>query len=80
MFIADRIYEEWFFDKMEPMKHYIPVRGDFSDLREKYDYLESHTDLYNRIKQNMSVFSEKYLSPSAIINYAKEIILKYGTT
>jgi hypothetical protein len=35
-----------------PNVHYIEVNNDFSDLIEKYEYLEKHPDIYNQIVKN----------------------------
>jgi hypothetical protein len=34
--------KDWFHDLLVPWKHYIPIKTDLSDLREKFDWAESH--------------------------------------
>ena len=78
VFIVDRPYREWFFDKMRPMEHYVPVEEDLSDLLEKFFYMESHPELYDKISRNLKEFVLENLTPQKILLYAKELILRYG--
>ena len=36
------IYPEFFIEWLTPGKHFVPIKGDFSDLREKFEYARSH--------------------------------------
>lgn len=78
IFLVDRPYKEWYFDTLVPWKHYIPIKEDLSDLVENYEYMENHPEKYEEIRNNMLKFAEKYLSPEAVMNYLKNICLKYG--
>lgn len=78
VFIADRPYREWYFDRLRPMEHYVPVKEDMSDLIEKYCYMEQHPELYDKIVSNLREFVEENLSPRRILLDAKELILRYG--
>lgn len=35
-------YRQWYYDRLEPWVHYVPVKADLSDLFEKYDWVRSH--------------------------------------
>ena len=48
------------------------------DLLEKYDFLESHSEEYAKIVMSMKEFVRKYFSPEYILNYLKDVVLKYG--
>ena len=78
MFLVDRPFREWYFDKLVPMRDYIPIKEDLSDLLEKYDFLESHSEEYAKIVMSMKEFVRKYFSPEYILNYLKDVVLKYG--
>ena len=78
LFLVDRPYKQWFFDKLVPMVNYIPVKEDLSDLIEKYEYMETHPQLYDAMRKSMRELCEKELSPEAVLRYVKDIILKYG--
>lgn len=78
VFLIDRPFQEWYFDRLVPMKHFIPVKEDLSDLIEKYEYMENHPDVYDDMIKAMAEFVEKYFAPENILGYLKEIVLKYG--
>lgn len=78
MFLIDRPFREWYFDQLVPMKHFIPVREDLSDLLEKYEYIESHPDVYEEMIKAMREFVDLYFTPENILAYLKDIVLKYG--
>lgn len=44
LFRVAGIWNQWFFDKLIPGKHYVPIKEDFSDLIEKYEWCEDHPD------------------------------------
>jgi len=35
-------YKQWYYDRIEPFKHYIPVKADLSDLFEQIDWARTH--------------------------------------
>ena len=74
----DRPYAEYFTKALIPMKHYIPIKEDLSDLFEKMDYVEAHPEVYSDIINNVKKIVEEYLSPEGIVNYLKEATLQYG--
>lgn len=78
VFVADRPFREWYFDRMIPMEHYVPVKEDMSDLMEKYFFMERHPELYEKIVRNLAEFVEENLNPRRILFDTKELILKYG--
>lgn len=76
VFMVDRRHEEWFFPFMEPWKHYVPIKQDFSDLEENYNKIESDINLQNYIKENQKIFANQYLTRDAALYKIKEIIEK----
>ena len=38
------VFEQWFYDRLQPWVHYVPVRGDLSDLREVIDWCYAHDE------------------------------------
>ncbi len=79
LFLVDRPYREWYFDMLIPMKHYVPVKEDLSDLVERYEYLETHPDIYNDITMEMGKFVNTYFAPEMVLEYMKNIVLQFGT-
>jgi hypothetical protein len=35
-------FRQWYYDRLKPLRHYVPVRADMSDLIEKIDWCRSH--------------------------------------
>ena len=77
LFIVYRPSREWYFNRMIPMVHYVPVEEDMSDLIEKYIFMENHPELYEKIVRNMAEFVEENFNPRRIIFDMKELLLKY---
>lgn len=78
IFVASRPYREWYFDRLIPMRHYVPIEEDMSDLIEKYFFMENHPEIYAKIVRNMGEFVEENLNPRRIVFDAKELLLRYG--
>lgn len=54
---------EWWFKRyIEPMKHYVPVNYDLSDLDDKLNWLLTYDDKAQEIATNAMQFSDYYLS------------------
>ena len=77
IFIVDRPFREWYFERLIPMVHYVPVKEDLTDLIEKYFFMENHPELYEKIVRNMAEFVEENFNPRRIIFDMKELLLKY---
>ena len=43
LFHHETLTKDFFYDEMKPYVHYVPVKQDLSDLREKFDWAESHS-------------------------------------
>jgi len=52
----------WFKRYLEPMKHYVPVAYDVSDLEERLEWLVTHDEEARAIAENAVAFSQYYLS------------------
>ncbi|MBQ3335854.1 MAG: hypothetical protein IJG80_00435 [Selenomonadaceae bacterium] len=78
IFIADRPCREWYFDRLRPWEHYVPIKEDMSDLIEKICHMERCPELYEKIVGNMREFVEENLMPRRIVFDAKEMILRYA--
>lgn len=61
VFIPDRPWVEHWHRKLVPWKHFVPVKDDFSDLRENYEILEKDTALYNDIRDNAKIFVQEHI-------------------
>jgi Glycosyl transferase family 90 len=44
--------KDWWYDMIEPYVHYIPVESNLSDLRQVYEWAESHPEEVDIIRKN----------------------------
>ena len=54
--------------------HYVPVRRDLSDLKEKVRWLQEHDEEAERIGLNAAAWARDALSPAAIDAYTEALI------
>ena len=73
-FIADRPYSEWWFQHIEPWKHYVPVKRDLSDLIENYHIIEGDMELQNTIKKNAKELIDVCLTRESAENRIYQIL------
>ncbi len=78
VFIVDRLFYDWFWDDLIPMKHYVPIKLDLSDLIEKIEYLDNHPDVYCEIVNNAKDFCRNHFSEKSYLTYLRNVTLKYG--
>ncbi len=45
-------YRQWYYDRLQPWRHYIPVRADMSDLRTKLEWALKNQDMAQAIGEN----------------------------
>jgi hypothetical protein len=74
---VDSHWEEWYYDQLVPWIHYIPVKGDSSDLYEKYLWAEANEEKVLEIIRNANelVYKQRYeytLLSEKIFNNFKE--------
>jgi Glycosyl transferase family 90 len=53
---------DWFFKELWPWYHYVPVRTDLSDLKERFDWAEAHQDEAQQIAGRGRNFSTWFFS------------------
>jgi len=78
-------WEEWYYDQIQPWVHYIPVKGDASDLYEKYLWAETNETKVLEIIRNANelVYKNRYeytlFSKKIATNFkdSKELVKKY---
>jgi len=70
---------------MRPWVHYVPVRRDLSDLREKYDRMEADPALASRIARQATELRGRYATPegfgtlhrSAVVDPLRDAVRSY---
>ena len=50
-------YRQWYYDRIRPWEHFVPVRADMSDLIEKIDWARSHDAEAKAIASNGQAFA-----------------------
>lgn len=73
-FLIDRPFKEYWFNKIEPWVHYIPVKRDLSDLEKNLKFLISKPELEDSIKFNALEFGINNLRRQNAIDYYVKLI------
>lgn len=50
-------YRQWYYDRIRPWEHFVPVRADMRDLAEKIDWARSNPDKAKEIARNGQAFA-----------------------
>jgi len=50
-------YRQWYYDRIHPWEHFVPVKSDMSDLIEKIEWAHSHDAEAHAIAQNGRAFA-----------------------
>jgi hypothetical protein len=74
VFIQERSHHEFFYKDLVPWRHYVPIRSDLSDLRDKFELLSGDMTLERSIIQEARDFSAKYLTLDYAEFYAATIL------
>ena len=54
--------KDWFYHELKAWKHYVPIRTDLSDLKEKYDWAEANEKRSREISQRATKFARYFFS------------------
>lgn len=70
--------EQWFYDAIEPWKHYVPVQKDLEDLVEKTEWIIENNEQSEKIAKHSTKFIKENLMPEHINLYIVQILKKYN--
>jgi hypothetical protein len=76
LFIQSRPWEEYFFDRLVPFEHYVPVAENLEDLDEKLEWARGHPVEASRIASAAQEFAKNNLTREAAIAYLRNILLR----
>jgi hypothetical protein len=62
-------WEQWYYKDLKPWVHYIPVKGDLSDIREKYEWAISNEEECKKISERATEFIKGITYESSIKEY-----------
>lgn len=68
---------QWYYGKLKPYVHYLPINEDFSNLETQYAFLEANPLLAKQIANNSYKLALKVFSPSQIQASLAEAFTKY---
>jgi len=54
---SPRGFRQWYYDDLEPWVHYVPVKGDLSDLRDKIGWSAANGDECEKIAARGRAFA-----------------------
>ena len=70
--------ESWFMENnLKPWKHYIPVRNNFDDLKEKFEYCLNNDRLCKNIAINSKLYALQFLDINKENNLIQDVIDYY---
>lgn len=69
----------WFYRALKPYKHYIPVKHDLSDLKQKIKWADDYPNKAKKIAKNGMHFAKRNLMPVDICLYIYLLIQKYAS-
>ena len=59
----------WFFDKLQPYVHFVPVKEDLSDLIDQIKWCKDHDEECKQIAQNAFDFYQTFLQKDGIFDF-----------
>ena len=71
-------FEQWFYRALEPNKHYIKVKKDFSDLPKKLRWAKENEDAVQKIISHANDFAFQVLSETAQKDYFFQALYLYS--
>ncbi|KAG1655117.1 hypothetical protein FOA52_007270 [Chlamydomonas sp. UWO 241] len=69
---------EFFYDKLEPYVHYIPVSYNFGDLLHKIRWAQRHDAQAKTIADNAKVFAEEHFTTATFDCYLARVLRRYA--
>jgi hypothetical protein len=73
---TDSAWHQWFYSDYKPWTHYVPVKDDFSDLQQRFDWCEAHpNECKVMIARNMELFQKAY-DYGNVVQYTQKQLMK----
>lgn len=69
---------QWYYRALEPYKHYVPFKRDFSDLIPKILWARSHDKMCHKIVRKATRFAKKNLSYADMLYYIYLLLTEYA--
>jgi len=69
---------QWYYDKLQPYVHYLPVLEDFSNLEAQYVWAEAHQTEVQAMVDNSRILAEQIFDPESLVNATAEAFVRYS--
>ncbi len=73
---CNSIWKQWYYDKLLPWVHYVPIENDFSDIENKIQWCKDNDEKCQEISKNARNFVNENLTFVSAINYTIEMAQK----
>lgn len=77
LFHHETANKDWFYDMIEPWKHYIPVEWDLSNLQSAYSVAQNNPDRAYAVSQEATKLANYLLSPDYMAQVYQELFVDY---
>jgi hypothetical protein len=71
---VDSDYKIWYLDLLKPYIHYIPIKKDLSDLKEKINWCKENDETCKIIGLNARKFYFEYINKEKIMDYIEDTL------
>jgi Glycosyl transferase family 90 len=71
--VADQM---WYFPLLRPYVDHVPIKSDFSDLKEKIEWCRNHDSECQQIAINAKALYNQYISRDGILDYLQSIFVE----
>lgn len=75
---VEGLWALWYYNGLEPYKHYLPVKGDCSDLIDQVRWAQAHDDKAYQIALESRDFANRYFTENAIASYIYHLLYRYS--
>lgn len=72
---SDRM--QWYYDQLQPYVHYVPIKNDFSNLQEQYQWAEEHPQEMQMIATQGHELALRVFNSKAILAAMAQALIKY---
>lgn len=79
VFKHDSPFMLWYYRAMRPWVHYIPLKGDLSDVFEKLQWAKDHDEEAKQIAENGRRFAKENIMPEHLYLYCYKVLVKYAS-
>lgn len=76
---VDSPYKLWFSDRLEPYRHYVPVKSDLSDLITQIEWCKANDDKCRVIAGKAREFYENHLQKDNVLIYLQQLLYSLVT-